>query len=157
MRIRLRVPQDGAEKSQGLRGWLRRLFGISDEPEGPLAPEPQPEPEPEPIVDKSRIDRRWTTINEHLAYVPTGRLCVRPNGAWRTEYLFEVFAGGKFRQVRIQIPELALKEWEKTHDLRMPEAGRFRLAKDRLEALLQQGQWPAEQTVEEQSIADLQI
>ena len=151
MRIRLRVPKDGAEKSQGLRGWLRRLFGISDEPEAP------PEPEPEPIVDKSRIDRRWTTINDELAYLPAGRLCVRPDGAWRTEYLFDVFAGGRFRQVRIQIAEPSLKDWETAHDLRMPEAGRFRLAKDRLEALLLQGQWPAEQTVEEQSIADLQI
>lgn len=158
MRIRLRVPNDGEEKSQGLRGWFRRLFGMSDDPAPAAAPEPLPEPAPKPpSFDTSRIDRRWTKLNEQIAYLPTGRVCVRPNGAWHTDYLFDVYAGGELQQVRIRIPEPALTEWEKSKDLRMPEAGRFRLAKERLEGLLQQGQWPAEQTVEAQAIADLQV
>ena len=129
MRIRLRVPTDGAKKPAGIGGWLQGLFTK------PSAPLPSTSPAP-------KIDKRWTTF-ANARYFHAGRLCTIRQGDWHAEYLFDVDASGNSQQIRVIIPEPAVAIWEKAHAKRMPEALRLRLVRETLEALLTLDRFPS--------------
>jgi hypothetical protein len=132
MRIRLRVPKDDAEKPGGLRGWFDGLFSPADAPT--LAPAP--------AVPPAKPDKRWLS-RANSRYFVAGRLCVKRSGAWESDYLFDVVAAGQTQQIRVVLPETDVALWEKARKQRMPEALRYRLVRETLEALLDLERFPA--------------
>lgn len=118
MRIRLRVRTDGHRKASALRGWLEKL-GDKSQP-APSLPQP---------------DKRWQA-HGRIRYFHAGRLCVQRDGAWQTEYLFDILADARLQRTRVILPELPVSAWELRHAQRMTEALRFRLVRETFKALL---------------------
>jgi hypothetical protein len=128
MRLRLRVPSDGEQKSSGLRGWFQRLFSG-----GPSTVAAIPPPVPPPIP---KPDIRWQSRGS-ARYFPKGRLCTLSGGLWIAEYIFAVEIPGQPAQlVRIVLPETPVSAWERRHNARLSEAGRLRIVLNTLESLI---------------------
>ena len=87
--------------------------------------------------------------------MPAGRHCLRPDSTWRTEFLFDVYAAGAFRKMRIVLPEAEVGPWERKHARRLSEAARIELAKSTLESLIESSDWPDTRTIATDDIQNL--
>lgn len=151
MRIRLRVPKDdekqgGQEAAGGVRGWLHSWLypdsaGPSDAP-----------PVPGPAVKPAATDRRWVTFGD-ARYFVLGRLCRWRDGAWETEYLFDVRRDVRAQVFRIVLPEPLVQMWERTYDQRMTEAARLGVVRETLLGLMELDRWPTSITVTGEAVA----
>jgi hypothetical protein len=182
MRIRLRVPTDGGEKSSGPRGWFQRLRdsfdGAAQNGHGSggvqakvlawlgslfrpsAANEARPgsgKPRRSMLhCDLRRSDKRWITRGD-AKYFFEGRRCRNTCGAWQSEYVFSVLTEGEPRKVRVVLPEGPIADWEKRHGQRMTEDRRLRLACDTMEALLDLHRCPAAITVPAATVAAVPV
>ncbi|MFN0104133.1 MAG: hypothetical protein ACKV2U_18870 [Bryobacteraceae bacterium] len=150
MRIRLRVPVDGDQlngggdvKSVNLLGWLRSLLA-SSRLFCPASGMP------------SKHDKRWLSRGD-TRYCVAGRCCVRRDGDWQVDYIFDVISGGGRQQVRIGLPEPLIAAWEGKNNRRMSEACRLRLVHETLEVMIDLNRLPPAITVSAGSIAAVKL
>lgn len=139
MRIRLRVPKDGEEKSGGFRDWFRWFRRDTS------VPLPAPAPLPKP-------DNRWFT-HAGCNYYFAGRYCKRAAGDWQSDYVFHVIHNGVLEKVRIVLLEPDVDQWEADNQRRISEASRLRIARNTLENLLELRRFPASITVSAEALA----
>ena len=151
MRIRLRVPKDdekqGGQEAGGVRGWLHSWLY----PDGAGASDAPP-PVTGSVAKPGATDRRWVTFGDARFFI-LGRRCRWREGAWVTEYLFDVRRDVRAQVFRIVLPEALVEMWERTYDQRMTEATRLGLVKETLVGLIELDRWPTSITLTGEAIA----